>query len=88
MSYSERLIDLADTISARMTPLGADFETGCWGAEAARIARDHEQDPCDYYGFSPETYRNAIKRNAELPSLHRNKEMHRLTLELGRQADG
>jgi endonuclease/exonuclease/phosphatase (EEP) superfamily protein YafD len=82
MSYSDRLHELASTIASRTSPLGADFNSGCWGAEAARIAADHGEDPCTYYGFSPTTYRNAIKRNAEIPPTRRNKEMRRITLEL------
>jgi len=86
MNYSDRLKDLARIIDSRSAPLGADFSSGCWGAEAARIAAEHGEDPCDYYGFSPTTYRNAIKRNAELPPARRNREMSGITLELARQA--
>lgn len=86
MRYSNRLNELAHVIDSRNTPLGVDFSSGCWGAEAARIAADHGADPCDYYGFSSETFKKIIKRNAELPSTRRNQEMHRITLELARQA--
>lgn len=86
MSYSSRLKDLAHLIDARATPLGADFSTGCWGAEAARIAAEHGEDPCAYYGFSREIYQGAIKRNEELPPTARNSKMSAITLQLAQQA--
>jgi len=41
----DRLLAFADLISERVEPLGADFDTQCWGAEAARVANEHGQIP-------------------------------------------
>jgi hypothetical protein len=88
MTYADRLRELAATVQARDIPLGHDFSTGCWGAEAARIASSNGAHPCDYYGFSQETYEAIIKRNAETPPEIRNEEMAQATLAMAAHDGG
>lgn len=78
----QNLVQLAEIIKSRSTPLGVGLHNQCWAGLAIEIAKENGTITKDYFGLTVSDMKPAINLNNSLPVGVRNKVMANKTIQL------